>query len=190
MHKGPLPSESELLLQIQQGDENALAALMRLYYKDLFSYASRFTRDNTIIKDCIQEVFISLWQRRETAPRILAPRYYLLRATKNRVLKTLYKNNHLSLEDMTATHDSYYEFSIEQVIIDRQRNEERAIRLKALISQLTKKQKEIIYLKYYQFLDHRQIAELMNLNQQSVYNLLHEAIRKLRELLKADFFNQ
>lgn len=190
MRKGTLSNEAELLLRIQQGDESALGLLMRSYYRDLFGYASRFTNDRSLIKDCVQEVFISLWQRRENASRIFAPRYYLLRATKNRVLKALYKNNNLSLSNLEADFDSYYEFSVEQVIIDRQVNEEMAARLKKLMSQLTRKQKEIIYLKYYQFLDHRQISELMNLNQQSVYNLLHEAIRKLRILVKADIYNQ
>lgn len=190
MTKGNLSNESDVLLRIQQGDETALATLMRSYYKDLFSYAARFTDDRSLIKDCVQEVFISLWQRRETAAKIFSPRYYLLRATKNRVLKALYKSNNLSLANLATDFDSYYEFSVEQVIIERQGNEELASRLKTLMAQLTRKQKEIIYLKYYQYLDHRQIAELMNLNQQSVYNLLHEAIRKLRILVKADIYNQ
>jgi len=190
MQHQPEINDSELLLQIQTGEEKALASLMRKYYKDIFSYAARFCNDEYLIKDSIQEVFISLWQRRETAPLINAPRFYLLRATKNQVLKAMYKNKNMTLTDLVDNADSFYEFSVEDVIINRQRNEERANRLKDLISQLTRKQREIIYLKYYQFLDNKQIADLMNLNQQSVYNLLHETIRKLRTLLKTNIFNQ
>ncbi len=87
-----LTPEPALLKRLQQGDQAALASLMRMYYDDLYHYASRFTRDHALVKDCIQEVFISLWQRRDTIGAIISPRNYLLRAIKNKTLKALHKN--------------------------------------------------------------------------------------------------
>ena len=180
-------SEPDVIKRLQQGDEAALASLMRMYYDDLYHYASRFTRDHELIKDCIQEVFISLWQRRENIGAIISPRYYLLRAIKNKTLKGLHKN---ILEVGSAGFEEYeflYEFSIERIIIERQISEEKAHKLRKTLSLLSKRQKEIIYLKYYQHLDQAQIAELMNISRQSVYNLLHEAIQKLRSLWHEEF---
>ena len=185
-----MPNEAELLLRLQRDDEHALAMLMRFYYNDLCNYASRFTSDKELIKDCIQEVFISLWQRRERSHNILSPRYYFLRAIKNKILKALYKNSNAGLTILSNEADSFYEFSVEQIIIEKQVNEEKAQKIRKVISLLSKKQKEIIYLKYYQYLDHAQIAELMNLNRQSVYNLLHETIHRLRNLLGTEFITQ
>jgi DNA-directed RNA polymerase specialized sigma24 family protein len=70
----------QLLQRLPQHDEKALAGLMRLFYKDLYSYAYKFSGDDALVKDCLQEVFIGLWQRRESAAAILSPQYYLLRA--------------------------------------------------------------------------------------------------------------
>jgi len=183
--------EMELLQRLQQNHEEALASLMDMYYADLYNYAARFVKDDGLIKDCIQEVFISLWQRRETADTILSPKYYFLRAVKNKILKALYKNlKDGALYEQEGQHDSFYEFSIEQIIIEKQINEEKVQKLRKTLALLSKKQKEIIYLKYYQYLDHGQIAELMNLNRQSVYNLLHETMHKLRNLLGAEFIAQ
>jgi RNA polymerase sigma factor (sigma-70 family) len=190
MKEGFLPNETELLLRLQRNDEKALALLMHFYYNDLYNYAAKFTPDDGLIKDCIQEMFISLWQRRETATNILSPRYYFLRAIKNNILKALYKNNNANLVLPSDIIDSFYEFSLEQIIIEKQTSEEKTQKLRSLIPRLSKKQKEIVYLKYYQHLDHAQIAELMNLSRQSVYNLLHEAIHRLRNLLKAEFIAQ
>ena len=178
-----LKVERDLLQRLQQNDEEALALLMKMYYDDLYNYAARFTKDDGLIKDCIQEVFISLWQRRETVGAILSPKYYFLRAIKNKVLKSLDK----SIRKVTSGHlqedyDFFHEFSIERVIIEKQISDEKAEKLKKTLSLLSKRQIEIIYLKYYQYLDHGQIAELMNISRQSVYNLLHEAIHKLRSL--------
>src|SRR6476646_7196098 len=113
MKENSSKTESILLQQLQQNDEQALASLMRMYYNDLHNYGSRFTRDTSLIKDCIQEIFISLWQRRETAGTILSPKYYFLRAVKNKILKALYKNlKDGALYEQEGQHDSFYEFSI------------------------------------------------------------------------------
>ncbi|HEY6504038.1 MAG TPA: sigma-70 family RNA polymerase sigma factor [Chitinophagaceae bacterium] len=175
--------EIDLLQRLQQNNEGALASLMDMFYADLYNYAARFTKDDGLIKDCIQEVFISLWQRRETALTILSPKYYFLRAIKNKILKAIHRNARKeTADDLLDEYDFFHEFSIEQIIIEKQVSEEKAGKLRKILSLLSIRQKEIIYLKYYQHLDNGQIAELMNLSRQSVYNLLHEAIHKLRSL--------
>ena len=174
--------EPDLIKRLHQGDEAALASLMRMYYNDLYHYASRFTKDHELIKDCIQEVFISLWQRRESIGAIISPRYYFLRAIKNKTLKALHKKNNEATTTDLEDYEFLYEFSIEKIIIDKQISEEKARKLRNTLALLSKRQQEIIYLKYYQYLDQGQIAELMNITRQSVYNLLHEAIQKLRSL--------
>ncbi len=182
-----LKSEPDLIKRLQEGDEAALASLMRMYYDDLYHYASRFTKDHELIKDCIQEVFISLWQRRETMDAIISPRYYFLRAIKNKILKALHKKVNEVTSSGFEEYEFLFEFSIEKIIIEKQISEEKGRKLTHTLSLLSKRQKEIIYLKYYQYLDHGQIAELMNITRQSVYNLLHEAIQKLRSLWHEEF---
>jgi RNA polymerase sigma factor (sigma-70 family) len=183
-----LNAEKDLLQRLQHNDEEALALLMKMYYNDLYNYAARFTKDDGLIKDCIQEVFISLWQRRDTVNSILSPKYYFLRAIKNKVLKSLHKNiRKITSDNLTEEYDFFHEFSIERLIIDKQISEEKAAKLRRTLLLLSKRQTEIIYLKYYQHLDHGQIAALMNISTQSVYNLLHEAIHKLRSLWHTEF---
>lgn len=187
MRNACINTDTELLLQLQQHNEQALAILMRTHYRSLYNYASRFIQDEAVIKDAIQEVFISLWQRRESASSILSLPFYLLGAVKNKVLKTLQRDSRRS-EALLA--DGQYEFAsefpVEKNIIDKQLAEENAQRLKSVISNLSARQKEIIYLKFYQQLDHGQIAALMNIGQQSVYNLLHETIQKLKKCWQAE----
>ena len=183
--------EINWLQRLQHSDEDALALLMGKYYTDLYNYASSFTKDEELVKDCIQEVFISLWQRRENAVVILSPKYYLLRAVKNKILKSTHRNSLFSdTVFLEKEYDFFHEFSIERIIIEKQLSEEKAARLKKIISGLSKRQQEIIYLKYYQHLGHGQIAELMNLSTQSVYNLLHETIQKLKMEWHSEFVSR
>jgi RNA polymerase sigma factor (sigma-70 family) len=191
MLKNDAQTEAEWLQRLPYDDEQALAAIIRKYYASLYNYAARFTQDDALIKDCIQEVFISLWQRRETAASILSPKYYLLRAVKNKVLKSLHQGDRKTTA--LGNHDEYeffQEYSIEKLIIDKQMSDEQAALLRKTLSQLSKRQHELIYLKFYQHLDHAQIAELMNISRQSVYNLLHETIQKLRSLWQAELLTK
>ena len=180
-------TEQDLLQRLQNGEEPALGALMQMFYKEVYNYAFKFCCDEQLCKDCIQEVFISLWQRRDTATDISAPKFYLLRAVKNKVLKALQKNGKTTLFDSIDAYDFKVEFSIEQNIIERQISGETADRIHRLLIQLPARQKEIIYLKFYHQLDHDQIAALMNISRQSVYNLLYESLQKLRKFWHEEF---
>jgi RNA polymerase sigma factor (sigma-70 family) len=192
MKKTAEQKETDWLRRLQQNDEQALTAIMHHYYADLYNYGARFTADDAMVRDCIQEVFISLWQRRDNVTTILSPKYYLLRAVKNKVLKALHKNKTRAdgIQLQGDEYDFHLEFSVERFIVEKQVSDEKAAALRRTLEKLSRRQQEVIYLKYYQHLDHAQIAELMNISRQSVYNLLHESILKLRNLWKVEFVNQ
>ena len=180
-------TDIELLAGLQQNDEKALASLMKNHYNALFQYAMRFANDEELVKDTIQEVFISVWQRRHTAETILSIKYYLLRAVKNKVLKALHKQRKEQLSPLAEGYNFEMEFSIEQQIVNTQVIEEKYRRLLNIVSRLSARQKEIIHLKFYQQLDNIQVAEMMSISQQSVYNLTHETIQKIKTFLQAEF---
>jgi RNA polymerase sigma factor (sigma-70 family) len=192
MKKTAEQKETDWLRRLQQNDVQALTAIMHHYYADLYNYGARFTADDAMVRDCIQEVFISLWQRRDNVTTILSPKYYLLRAVKNKVLKALHKNKTRAdgIQLQGDEYDFHLEFSVERFIVEKQVSDEKAAALRRTLEKLSRRQQEVIYLKYYQHLDHAQIAELMNISRQSVYNLLHESILKLRNLWKVEFVNQ
>jgi|SRR5579859_6959271 len=188
MKKDAIQPDLYWLQQLQKHDKQALAPLMSKYYRDLYNYAAKFSPDDPLIKDCIQEVFISLWQKRTTATSILSLRFYLLRAVKNKMLKSLHHNNLKEYPyDLPDDYAYSQEFSIERIIIENQLSEERAARLRKALSLLSKRQQEIIYLKFYQYLTTEQIAEQMDITRQSAYNLLHETIQKLRGIWQTEF---
>lgn len=181
-------THTDCLLQIEKGNERSLAMLMKQHYAGLFNYGCRFCEDKELVKDCIQEVFISLWNRRQTASTISSPSFYLLGAVKNQVLKMLKKNHHTVSLQKESAYDFHIDFPIETKIIDEQLSFEKRTKLQNALSSLSARQKEVIYLKFYRHADPGQIAGLMGISQQSVYNLLHETIRELRKDLQPELF--
>ncbi|KIC92109.1 RNA polymerase sigma factor [Flavihumibacter sp. ZG627] len=177
-------NEIDLLLleRIQSGDEHALASLMRTEFRSIYDYGMRFCNCDSTVRDAIQEVFISLWQKRSSASSIVSIRYWLLAAVKNQVLKMMRNESRISnLEDSSLEYSFTVDYSIEEKIITKQDYQERSHLLQEVLAQLSVRQKEVIYLRFYQELDAAEISALMQISAQSVYNLLHESIQRLRK---------
>jgi RNA polymerase sigma factor (sigma-70 family) len=174
-------TDAEILQGLKDNDEDAFSEIMKKYYPSLYRYGQHFTYDETIIADCIQDVFINLWQNRHKTEPISFLKQYLLTALKRRIIRVTSQNKKLQASgNEVPEHDFVLEFSIEDVIVEKQLNEEKAARLRQILDKLPNRQKEVIYLIYYQQLDHQQVAEIMQINKQSVYNLLHESLRKIK----------
>ncbi|QIP17514.1 sigma-70 family RNA polymerase sigma factor [Spirosoma aureum] len=178
-----LPSEEaqQLWQEYRAGDMYALAKIMQSYYADLFHWGMRLHGDREFVKDCIQELFVNLWKMQASINSVGNVRSYLLVVLKTRILRELSKKQ--------ATHQSAlsdeYSFSVEFAADIRLIEEENEIyqirKLEHVINHLPERQKELIYLRFYQNLSFEQIADIMNLGRQSVYNLLHKSLDSLRK---------
>lgn len=190
--------EDEVLLwlQFKNGDRDAFAVLYQKFIIPLIAYGTRLCPDRELLKDQIQELFVELWNSRENlsvpgAIRATAPgtiRFYLLKALRYKLIR-LEKHRHTRV-DVSQGHytDTLMEASIETSIIEKEAYESWRTLLKDALSHLTLRQQEIIQLRFYQGFSHEQIAELMDVNYQSVSNLLHKALYRLKEKIKMPVF--
>lgn len=170
----------ELWESFRKGDKEAFAALFRRHYETLFRYGSQFTADTELLEDSIQELFIELWQAR-SATAVLSVKAYLLKSLKYKLLKVFRQKSRLL--SLTPGNDISFEWSHENFLIAQQETAEKKQRVLTALGQLSNRQKEIIYLKYYQNLSYEEVSEVMNINYQVARNLLYQAIRSLKTLL-------
>jgi RNA polymerase sigma factor (sigma-70 family) len=164
----------------RKGDKDAFADLFRRYYETLFRFGSKFTTDTELLEDCIQELFIELWQAKSATP-VLSVKAYLLKSLKYKLLRVFrQKGKILPLLD---NGDVAFEWSHESLLIAEQENAEKKQMVLNALGRLSNRQKEIIYLKYYQNLSYEEVSEIMNINYQVARNLLYQAIKSLKSLL-------
>ncbi|WP_460639256.1 RNA polymerase sigma factor [Larkinella harenae] len=168
-------------LRFKAGDAAAFGQLSEHYYRLLYNYGTRFSADSELIRDCIQELFYDLWNRRAQLSDTVFVKAYLLKAFRHKLIKESVRAKHfkaaLQADVEFRTED---EPSIEQFIVASEQQQELIRHLHRQIGQLTKRQQEIIYLRFYQQLDHDQIAEVMNLSRPSVANLLYRSLKELK----------
>ena len=174
---------AELWVAFKRGDRAAYGSLVKMFYKTLFSYGTKFSADTAVVEDCIQDLFLEIWQRREFLSDTEHVKFYLLKSLRRKIhheLDKLQSRQHDPLDDK-QTLDFLGEFSIETTLIEIETAELHQKKLHQILAKLTKREREVIYLKFYQEMDYEQIAGMMSINYQSVRNLIHTAIRELKK---------
>ncbi|RFS17434.1 RNA polymerase sigma factor [Emticicia sp. C21] len=165
----------------KNGDRDAFAKIYNLFIEDLLSYGYRVTNDRQLIRDSIQDLFLHLWHTRENLTDTDSIRFYLYVSLRNRILRNIEKHNHTSIDTQDLFENIIGVLSVEDELITTEQYSEQIIQLKRAIQQLPKRQQEIIQLRYYHDFSFEEIAGMMQINNQSVRNLLHRAITELRQ---------
>jgi RNA polymerase sigma factor (sigma-70 family) len=179
MHSCNPVDEKLIWLNFQAGDEQAYAYLYNAYFDKLYYHGLRIHADPSLVKDCIQELFIKVWRTKENLGQPVSIRNYLAEALKRTILKEVAKQKYTSQANLPA--DYYFEsvLSHEKQLIDIQVSEEQMKQLETSLKKLTKRQRDAIHLKFYGKLSYEDIAEIMELNVRSVYNLISKALEVL-----------
>jgi len=172
--------DSMLWRQFQQGDAEAFNILVRQYSDILYDYGTRFSPDGELVKDCIQDVFCVLWNRRKHLSEVTSIKFYLMKALRQKVIRELPKWRHTTPLDQLRADTPSFVIEIED---DLTLPLEVRKKLAASINALSPRQKELLYLRFYKNLKQDKIAGIMGLNRQSVYNLQRSALLTLRKLI-------
>ncbi|MBC8151435.1 MAG: sigma-70 family RNA polymerase sigma factor [Bacteroidetes bacterium] len=150
-------------------------------FRMLFRYGTRFSRDKEFIKDCIQDVFLYLWEHRSSLRADVAIKPYLMVSLRRHMHRN--GSNAAFSDEFSEDKAEPFEltFSVEEHYIQQETSAKRVQRMKQLLEKLPRRQKEVIYLKFFQELDRDQIAAVMAIAPQTVSNLMQLAIKQLRQ---------
>ena len=162
------------------GDKKAYAVIYRYYYPRIFNYGRKFTADAALVEDCSQEIFTAFWHNRKKLENVQELRSYLFVSFRNCLLKALRKSNQLSVLYNVDEEPFHTQISVEQLMINAEKMYEHRIHLDKTIEQLTERQKEAIFFKYYENLSYEEIAHVLNISIKATYKLVARAISELR----------
>lgn len=171
------------------GDENAFSELYNKYYDIMFCYGVKFISDKEQVKDSIQDVFVKIFNHRTNLASNINPHFYLLRSLKNTLLDSLpQKSKHISIDANNYSFSIDYEWNSSSELELEQHDQEIKEKFEKVMSMLTPKQKEAIYLRFQLGLSYDEISLLLNINYQSVRNLIYRSFEKIRTELGLSIF--
>ncbi|MDO1448573.1 sigma-70 family RNA polymerase sigma factor [Rhodocytophaga aerolata] len=179
----------ELWNKFRKGDKEAYALLYKIYFRRLYNYGRKFTSDTECVKDCIQDLFTKLWRNKSTVGETSSVKNYLF-CSFRRIL--IDKINHQKKDALSEEIDDSYTFEIslpyESLLINHQAEAERKEELARAIQALSSRQKEAIFLKFYESNSYEEVASIMTISTKSLYKLVAKAINTLRESVKKTYF--
>lgn len=178
--------DAAIWLAFKSGSESAFDFIYDTYFSRLYNYGLRFSSDKDLIKDCIQNMFVELWHRKENLADVQSVKFYLYKCLRHKIIQELSRLNKLIHEqDLEEGYTFEVNFSHEFLLITRQITEENQARLLKAFGLLTKRQKEAIFLRYYDNLDYQQIAEIMQLKEvKYARTLIYRALDVLKASIR------
>lgn len=186
-HKPSTPSlspdsDQQLWYEFRAGNREALAAIYQQHFFKLYNYGMKISRDEDLVKDCIQDLFIYIWKHRAKLSDTDSIKYYLFRALRRKITDSLtQKSKGQPLEEQ---HNFVFELPYEHILIETQISQEQKQKVIQCLNNLPKRQKEALFLRYYENMKPQEVASIMSLTVESAYALLSKALHHLRQLLQ------
>ncbi|GAA4780098.1 RNA polymerase sigma-70 factor [Olivibacter ginsenosidimutans] len=172
-------SDDELFVLLKEGSAPAFEMLYRRYWKEMLVVASYRVPRIADAEEIVQDIFVSLWDRRRDLSIQCSIRTYLASAIKYQVIKLIDKENHKrqylsSLKNHPAMDDS----TNEKIAFSELQSQ-----LAAYVSELPEKCRLVYQLKKEQGLSQKQIAIHLHIAEKTVEAHLLKAMKVLRSKL-------
>jgi RNA polymerase sigma factor (sigma-70 family) len=170
-----------LWLHFLEGDKNALSEIFLKFHDDLFRYGVKLAGDENLVKDSIQDLFLKLWKNRTNLKPVENLKPYLFKSLRNHIIDSLELRKYTVSIENDFEHSFEVVYSTEDFLINSQVTKDTRKQIIDALNQLMPRQREAIYLRYFEELDFDTIATVMDMNVQSARNVLHRGISALRE---------
>lgn len=172
--------EQDIWLRVSQEDKDAYAEIYRILFKRLYNYGGKFSSDRSVIEDSVQEALLLIWEKRQTLMTIHHKTAYFYSAFRN-ILFTKLKHQKLILSDDEIVDEPV--FSADQILIDHEINAELKAQLQKALASLTTRQREAIFLRFYEGLSYENVAEILGITVKATYKIMARALAGLKDQL-------
>lgn len=174
------PPFQEWCRRLKASDREAYAELFEEMYERLFRYVCSITSDAEAARDVTQDVFIRLWDARDSLSASRSLEAYLYRMARNRAY-----NYERDQRTRTEKEDEVRDRSVAQPARPNQPDAEVAAqrledRLQRWIEDLPQRQREALTLSRFEDLSHDEIADVMEISPRTVNNHIVRALNHLR----------
>lgn len=176
-YEADVPGVSVSVDKIRAGNRAAFAALFRAYYRPLVSIVRARIDSKHAAEELVQDIFVRVWERRETLDPERPIDRYLLRAAKNSALDHLrHRKVTERVQGRLAADPAPRPPSPE----DRVRSRELSVAARRIIDRLPERTREAFVLSREAGLSHMEIADLMDVSLKTVEKQIGRALRALR----------
>lgn len=173
-----MSSDPDIWNRISQNDAEAYAIMYRDYFNRFFNYGKKFISDESLIEDAAQETLLLVWENRASLSSIKFSGTYFYSTFRNILISKIRKRHASELPEETLEEPG---FNVEQLILKRDTDEEIKLKLHGAIQNLTARQREAIFLRFYEGFSYDEVSSILNITIKSTYKIMARAIATLKE---------
>lgn len=164
------------------GDRVAFTAIYNDNIDALFSYGVKLYSNESFVKDCIQDVFLDVYDQRKSLTRPRNIQFYLFVVFKRILFRKLAKERrNASLSELDGVSFVMDYNNIEDKTIFEEEVFHKKKVISTLLKELTPKQQEILYLRFSKGFNYKEISKIIDIDHNSVRKQVYRAIKKLRK---------
>jgi len=170
-------TDNELASLLKTGDSGAFTEIYERYWAVLLRHARRMLQDDEETKDVLQDVFSTLWNKAPATDFNTSLSAYLYALVRNRILNLVVrekvKANYLSsLDDYLENGEATTDYAI--------RTRQLAQRIEEELALLPPKMREVFELSRKHHLSYSQIAEKLDISENTVKKQMSNALKQLK----------
>jgi RNA polymerase sigma-70 factor (ECF subfamily) len=169
----------ELISRLRTGDKAFFSYLYNLYWEEMYTAAFYVLQDKEVCMDVVQDVFLWLWEHRQTV-QIESPKAYLKAAVKFKIANYIRNGK---VKDKVI--DNLCRQQQAPVTTDTLELKELSRMVQQVVLELPEKCREIYLLSRQEQLSNKEIAEKLGLSVKTVENQMSIALRRIRRVVEA-----
>lgn len=180
-----MPTDGKLRDGFRANDKYALSHVYYENIKHLYCYGKKFTRDDELVKDTIQELFYDLIRTRNNLSSCDNIRFYLFKSLRRKLIRKLTNAKKISItNEFNEQSDATIVYSYEEDWISRENTIQNKKLLFNALNKISPKQREIIYYRFNCDFKYEQICEIMSIKYDSARKMVFRALKSLKEHLQ------
>ncbi|OQD42922.1 hypothetical protein BUL40_07450 [Croceivirga radicis] len=172
--------------EFKKGKQDAFKSLFKKYYSPLYFYGLKLSANQDMTKEVLQDFFVYLHTNAANFSQVENVKAYLMISFRRLILKEIAKQRKVMQQTTSIETGAVFNFLEEELNKNQNNSFADNVTLLKHLNQLPERQKEVIYLKFYNNLSVKQIADVMEISAQSVSNTLQKAFSKLRKSIESD----
>lgn len=170
-------SDAELTDLLREGDKSAFTEIYNRFFGLLYIHAYRKLLDEAQAGDIIQEIFTTIWDKRNSLHITGSLSSYLYSASRNRILNT-FRDKKVSVKFLESLTEA--DRQDHSAADDRIRIKDLTQLIEAEINALPDPMRVIFIMSRTKNLSHKDIATELNMSEQAVRSQVKRALKILR----------
>jgi RNA polymerase sigma factor (sigma-70 family) len=167
------------------GSRAAYSFMYEKYARVLYNYGYKIAQNRQLTEDCLQDLFLTILETRERLGHTDSIKFYLMRALRRDIVRKL-SSSHRFLDKSAPEISFQIEFQYEPTWLDSQISKDRSDAILRELNHLPARQKEALFLKFFDNLSYDEIAGIMGIETTSAYKVIYKAIAALQRRIPAD----